>query len=369
MSHARTVSQESVSSISSILSCSSETFYNLYNDENVATHTLCQAALNDIIEPERQQLQDVMAKGNKRFRLDELLIGMLEHAPHPDGRRYVAVALHIAHGKGLQAVIEVAQAWLDSLFFPMMTIPLTRSDPTGSLTPTIQTTYLEIENAKRDQNTLRNDVANREHHHCAITQIHDTKRRAELTKTHPNLVPAAPHALMHAAHIIPFALYSFQDKGDRRLDAAHTWDMLQAWTQLDIRNLSGSQINSPSNAIFMTTTEQDNFGKFQFYLDKDVYPVDDNKYRAKFVRQGLCFSNGQVEADVQFPPYAQSGVLPPNPEFIRIHAAFAKVLHLSAATEYIYDYDGSNEGEVDQRLAQEADFGELLISKLEIMAH
>ena len=25
---------------------------------------------------------------------------MLEHAPHPPGQRYIAVTLHIAHGKG-----------------------------------------------------------------------------------------------------------------------------------------------------------------------------------------------------------------------------------------------------------------------------
>lgn len=45
--------------------------------------------------------------------------------------------------------------------------------------------------------------------------------------------------------------------------------------------------------------------------------------------------NGQLFGDVQFPMEADSGVAPPNPEFLRIHAAFAKVLHLSGAASFI----------------------------------
>ncbi|KAL0948721.1 hypothetical protein HGRIS_001458 [Hohenbuehelia grisea] len=181
---------------------------------------------------------------------------------------------------------------------------------------------------------------------------------------------------MDAAHILPFSLNSFDsddDNGDHRLkDAAHTCKgMLQSWTQLDIKTLSGTQtnLNSPSNAIYMTVTEHRYFRNFQFYLDKDAtsiidydckYPHDANKYRAKFNRDGRYFSNSVSEADVQFPPFVESDVLPPDPEFIRIHAAFAKVLHLTVAAECIYDYDDGGEGE--------GGFAELLISKLQIVA-
>ena len=34
--------------------------------------------------------------------------------------------------------------------------------------------------------------------------------------------------------------------------------------------LVGSNINSPTNAIYMTTAEHTAFGSFKFYLDKDV---------------------------------------------------------------------------------------------------
>ncbi|KAJ6609733.1 hypothetical protein B0H10DRAFT_1652538, partial [Mycena sp. CBHHK59/15] len=51
-------------------------------------------------------------------------------------------------------------------------------------------------------------------------------------------------------------------------DAARTWDMLQSWTNLDLRKLVGSDINSPTNAIFMSADEHYSFGRFHFYLDE-----------------------------------------------------------------------------------------------------
>ncbi len=53
-------------------------------------------------------------------------------------------------------------------------------------------------------------------------------------------------------------------------DAARTWDMLQSWTQIDIKEVVGSNINSPTNALYMTNNEHLAFGHFRFYLDKDV---------------------------------------------------------------------------------------------------
>ena len=94
---------------------------------------------------------------------------------------------------------------------------------------------------------------------------------------------------MHAAHIIPFLLNSFDDKAinsreivcdvflfshlthlRRQTDAARTWDMLQSWTQIDFKTLVGPNINSPTNAIYMSSEEHRIFGRFRFYLDKEA---------------------------------------------------------------------------------------------------
>jgi hypothetical protein len=56
-------------------------------------------------------------------------------------------------------------------------------------------------------------------------------------------------------------------------EAANTWDILQSWTQIDLRGLAGSKITSPPNGIYMTSDDHDYFGAFKFYLDKSAVSV------------------------------------------------------------------------------------------------
>ncbi len=56
----------------------------------------------------------------------------------------------------------------------------------------------------------------------------------------------------------------------RQIDIARTWDMLWSWTQIDFRTLVESNINSPTNAIYMTREEHATFRRFMFYLDKEA---------------------------------------------------------------------------------------------------
>ncbi len=77
---------------------------------------------------------------------------------------------------------------------------------------------------------------------------------------------------------------------------------------------------------------------------------------------GLFMSNGKREADVEF--NTMSEVDPPNPDFLRIHAAFAKVLHLSgAAGRFEWDDD---ERELDPH--RTVDFAQDLSRRLVISA-
>lgn len=47
----------------------------------------------------------------KGYRLDNLLFAMLDHAPHVNGKIYVATVLQIAKNKGPGVVVKVAEAW------------------------------------------------------------------------------------------------------------------------------------------------------------------------------------------------------------------------------------------------------------------
>ncbi|KAH8977168.1 hypothetical protein EDB86DRAFT_3169705 [Lactarius hatsudake] len=223
-----------------------------------------------------------------------------------------------------------------------------------------------IESASRnDQRLLRTQVAQREKYRCAITKVFDIARVRKLqTERRFGEIPPGAKSDMATAHIVPFSLNKFDDFVISRpeiTNAARTWDMLQSWTRIDLKTLVGSNINSPMNAIYMTTTEHTMFRRFEFYLDKESYPDIPNKYKH--------LSNGSLDSDVEFPTLEVSSVEPPNPNCLKIHAAFAKVLHLCGVAEYIESVEMDAETEGTLRLDGETDFGSYLRSKIPVMAH
>ena len=64
------------------------------------------------------------------------------------------------------------------------------------------------------------------------------------------------------------------------------------------------------------------------------YPDNPNKYKAQGSPSNYRFTSGEATRDVEFLASAESMVKPPDPEIIRIHAAFARVLSLSGAIDY-----------------------------------
>ena len=86
-------------------------------------------------------------------------------------------------------------------------------------------------------------------------------------------------------------------------------------------------------------------------------------------RSGTRLSNGLREVDVEFPTLEESTVEPPNPAYLKVHAAFAKVLHLSGAAEYIEKVERDAEMEGTLRPDGKTDFGSYLQSKIAIVAY
>lgn len=105
-----------MNSICTVLSCTSEDYLGLFDNEKLSTADLVQDVLQSVIPPNEALLRAVTTK----YRLDDVIRGMLMYAPHPLGQRYAAVALHIAHGKGAEAVVSVATAWFDKLLLPSL---------------------------------------------------------------------------------------------------------------------------------------------------------------------------------------------------------------------------------------------------------
>jgi len=101
--------------ICTILGCAPDEFWSIYDNDKVATDILSNDILSSVIGTNHETLR----AADRRYRFDNLLSGMIIHAPHPLGRRYVAVCLHIAHQKGkAAAVVNLAKAWMEQLFLP-----------------------------------------------------------------------------------------------------------------------------------------------------------------------------------------------------------------------------------------------------------
>jgi hypothetical protein len=87
----------------------------MYQNDHLNTQVLIDDVLMNTICENGKYHQRLRAASNK-YRLDKLLEAMLMHAPTEGGKRYATIALLIAHQKGGDTVVSVAQAWMDHLF-------------------------------------------------------------------------------------------------------------------------------------------------------------------------------------------------------------------------------------------------------------
>ncbi|KAJ7666884.1 hypothetical protein DFH06DRAFT_1384393 [Mycena polygramma] len=304
------------------------------------------ASAHEIILKYRQQLDTAEAG---RYGLFNLVVGMLDCAPTPEGSRYVAISLHTADAKsdGGCSVVEAAKAWLYHLLLPMFYM----------ISRNVSGTILSRQQAKIHKKQL----AKREHFYCAITGKFDMDRIKFLQyRGRANETPRTRfgNATMKVARILPLALIDFKD-GGQNLDgptlhnAARTWEMLHAWTRIDPKDLQAARMTSPSNAIYMSQDEHWRFNTWQFYLNKRPGSPP-HAYEATSLRG--CFTINVLSPTVVF-----SGIDLPNPEYIAIHAAFAQVLNNSGVVAYVEKLHWKKE-KVEEN--EKADIGQVLAAHL-----
>ena len=109
MTHQRSSSEVTTSSI---LTCTSETFHEFYSSP-YDTNQLVADAKKSVLNRFRADLESNHSKCNRY----KLLMAMLDYAPTDSGKRYVATCLAIAGTKGVDAVAEAADQWLEHMFF------------------------------------------------------------------------------------------------------------------------------------------------------------------------------------------------------------------------------------------------------------
>jgi hypothetical protein len=116
MAHQRSLS---LASFGSVLSFKTRDFTEIFDNVTIDTDLFVKDIIKNVINHKEEELRGADSQWN----LHAFLHGLLENAPTADGRRYVAVVLHIAHlaeksGEDAEAVIGVARAWKEYLFRP-----------------------------------------------------------------------------------------------------------------------------------------------------------------------------------------------------------------------------------------------------------
>ncbi|TFK45592.1 hypothetical protein OE88DRAFT_1115211 [Heliocybe sulcata] len=285
-----------------------------------------------------------------KWSLYELLIGMLDYAAYDEGRRYVASVLHSVP-RDEATVVRVAQAWVDNMFLPMMVLCRPRTPAAFSHAPLYDDASSQVETADRtEQNKLREQVIIREGRLCAICKAHDM-----LYSDYPDTVLASTEpALLDVVHIMPL---SFNTTSTAFKDSALTLDMLRHWT-----GLGTEQLNTSRNAIFMTLSYQSLLGRFKAYFDGSPFPEEPNKYVVRSTDNARLPGVPGSSTVCTFESCGNIQV--PSPEYLAIHAAFAKVLHACGAAQQVDKV--FNDMEENQVLSSDggSDIGLYLSSRL-----
>ncbi|KAK0494329.1 hypothetical protein EDD18DRAFT_1355723 [Armillaria luteobubalina] len=270
--------------------------------------------------------------------LCKLLHAMLDHAPCPEGKRYVASVLH-AISREERTVLVVARTWLSNLFFQMLALASLRSPASSEQRLTIDETPVYIKRVDRTKQQSLWDQVRLMYIISSLLFILFVSARWLSVDTITGFVDAnldvpcftAPRAHMKAARIMSLSLNS-SDKAKTIHDLSATWDLLCNWTSIDFRDLISSDIDTPKNAIFMTRDSHSDLKKFLCYFDGDAFP-ELNKYMVRSVNSYTLLGMTVREVVCKF--NAESSIAPPDPYLLAIHAAFAKVLHACGAGEHL----------------------------------
>lgn len=150
--------------------------------------------------------------------------------------------------------------------------------------------------------------------------------------------PATFGARLEAAHIIPPSLNAITAPGAALPEAKHfVWKILNMFDPGVSRALEGTNIDSPANAMLLTTELHDGFGRLRCYMEER--PGRPNTYAVKMARGAIGLPPGLAPRPLvtlvnHEAPGAEHADLP-LPRLLKLHSACCKMMEMSAAAGYV----------------------------------
>jgi hypothetical protein len=246
-----------------------------------------------------------------------------------------------------ESLVAFAKYLVDNFLLPLKALAGKTPQPTPALSRST-TADVAIGTPQRVSN-LRKSCLIRDRYRCVITRRFDAQEAQTRYKRDgrdvkdddgKSLLPERDTmAYLEVAHIIPHSLKSITgDGGDRKLaeskQIAHR--VLAMFNPGAIHLIDGVDIDRPMNALTLTHDLHRLFGNFEIAFQ----PVgtQPHTYKVDYVESDRMGRVEKLPVTVSLFLTPDRSVDPPSPQLLAIHSAIGRILHLSAAGEYINDY-------------------------------
>ncbi|KAK7682798.1 hypothetical protein QCA50_014182 [Cerrena zonata] len=188
----------------------------------------------------------------------------------------------------------------------------------------------------------RTNALIRDGYRCMVTgtfDIHSLSKITELAIEFRSYQSARKRSgITNCCHIIP-ASTTMNLVYDKAEYVASVWTVLSNFGEPNLVNeLRGANTHHLENILTLDCAPRDYFDQLNMWFDK-VNPLDRNDHRY-FVRLAEAigsFVYPEFPKEIEFVNHAPDFITLPLPDYryLRIHAACAKIAHLSGASEYI----------------------------------
>ncbi|KAL5052003.1 hypothetical protein BDW71DRAFT_169928 [Aspergillus fruticulosus] len=240
------------------------------------------------------------------------------------------------------SLLAFAKYLVDNFFLP------SSAGKTPQPTPALsQSTTTEVASGTPQRvSALRKSCLVRDRHRCVISRRFDAQeaqtrykrdRRDVKDDDGQSLLPERDTmAYLEVAHIIPHSLKSLtSEEGDWRLadtkQIAHR--VLTMFKPEAIHLVDGVDIDRPMNALTLTHDLRRLFGDFEIAFEPIGRQL--HTYKVDYVEPDRMGRVEKLPVTVSLFLTPDRSVEPPSPQLLAIHSAIGRILHLSAAGEYI----------------------------------
>jgi hypothetical protein len=251
------------------------------------------------------------------------------------------------------------------LLFPVKALAVKTPQPTPALSHS-RTPEATIGTPQRVSN-LRRACLERDRHRCVISRRFDAQEGQKRYKQDglnlkdddgKSLLPERDNmAFLEVAHIIPHSLMSLTSEADEwRLVSAHVmgdlnlipaddiqadskqmaYKILRMFNPGAIHLINGVDIDRPMNALTLTHDLHKLFGNFDIAFEPAG--SQPHTYKINYVETDRMGRVEKLPVTLTLYITPDRSIEPPSPQLLKIHAAIGRILHLSAAGDYIDDF-------------------------------